>query len=343
MNHGRKLHIGIIGAGAIVKERHLPALLKMSDVEVTAVCNSTFESSQAFCQEHLPHATPMKNWADLLAIPELDVVWIGTPPYLHSAITVSALEAKKHVFCQARMAMNLHEAQEMQSAARKHPHLVTMLCPPPHGMRGDKVMRTVLAEHFIGTPHQVRLRSLGSQWLNPDAPAHWRQRAELSGLNVLTLGIYVEVLQRWLGPITSVTAHAKTLFPIRKGYEVRIPDMLTVLCSFAHGVQGVLEFSGVHAFAPTERLEIYGNLGKLSYDFTTDRIEAGRVGDRQMHELAIEQPIPWQVEEQFIAAVKAPDKPRPHPTFEDGVAYMRVIQAVHEALESGQWVKVERS
>ena len=127
----------------------------MAEVEIVAVSNSTFASSQRFCREHLPHATPFKNWADLVALRELDAVWIGTPPYMHAPVTISALEAGRHVFCQARMAMNLEEALEMQAAARKRPHLVTMLCPPPHGMRGDLLMRKLLADQLIGRPHQV--------------------------------------------------------------------------------------------------------------------------------------------------------------------------------------------
>src|ERR1043166_10309292 len=105
--------IGIIGAGDIVRNRHLPGLKKQPDVEIVAVSNSTYESVEKFCQENAPHATPMQNWADLLSIPEIDIVWIGTPPYMHSAVTISALEAGKHVFCQARMAMDLAEAEEM--------------------------------------------------------------------------------------------------------------------------------------------------------------------------------------------------------------------------------------
>ena len=63
----------------------------------------------------------------------VDIIWIGTPPYMHSAVTVSALEAGKHVFCQARMAMDLVEAEEMLATSKRYPELVTMLCPPPMG------------------------------------------------------------------------------------------------------------------------------------------------------------------------------------------------------------------
>src|SRR5947209_5217865 len=253
-NNG-KLRIGIVGAGNIVRTRHLPALKKNPDAEIVAVSNSTYESSEQFCKEHCPGATPMANWADLLAVPDLDIIWIGTPPYMHSAVTISALEAGKHVFCQARMANDLAEAEEMLSTSRRFPELVTMLCPPPYGMRGDLVVKKLLADEVIGRPHQVRLRSFHANFLDPKAPAHWRQRIELSGLNVLTLGIYVEVIQRWLGDINGVFARGKVIQPIRQEYDVIVPDLLNVLCSFANGAEGVLAFSAVSAAAPNDSLE----------------------------------------------------------------------------------------
>src|SRR5438309_5809727 len=146
-NH--KLRVGIVGAGGIVRTRHLPALKRNPDVEIVAVSNSTYESAEKFCAENLPHATPMRNWADLLALPDIDIVWIGTPPYMHSAVTISALEAGKHVFCQARMANDRAEAEEMLAASRRFPKQVTMLCPPPYGLRGDRIVKKLLAENFL--------------------------------------------------------------------------------------------------------------------------------------------------------------------------------------------------
>lgn len=341
MQHS-KLRVGIVGAGGIVLQRHLPALIAMPDVEIAAVCNSSYESSARFCSAHLPHATPVKNWAELVSLRELDIVWIGTPPYMHAPVSISALEAGRHVFCQARMAMNLEESLEMLAAARKRPQQVTMLCPPPHGIRGDLLMRRLLQERFVGRPHHIRLQSFSPVYLDAAAPAHWRQRAELSGLNVLTLGIYVEVLQRWLGPIRAVTARTKTVFPLRARYEVRIPDMVTVLAEFENGAEGVLEFSGVAAFAPTDRLEIYGDRGTLRYDFSADTITAGRVGDRAAQNLEIPPELQrtWTVEKDFIAAVKDPHIPRPRPTFEDGVAYMSVVQAVADSASRQERVEI---
>jgi predicted dehydrogenase len=341
-NH--KLRIGIVGAGNIVRARHLPALTKHPEVEIVAVSNSTYESSEKFCQEHCPSATPMRNWPELLALPDIDIIWIGTPPVMHSAVTVSALEAGKHVFCQARMSMDLAEADEMLAASKRYPELVTMLCPPPMGMRADLLVKKLLAEDYIGDPHHVRLQSFTSNYLDPSAPSHWRQRIEISGLNVLTLGIYIEVLQRWLGDIDGVFARGKIIQPIRQGYEVIIPDLLTVLCAFENGTEGVLEFSGIDALAPSDRVEIYGSSGTLIYDFGSDLVQAGKVGDRelQVFELPPELETEWRVEEDFLAAVKSKGRVRPHPNFEDGLRYMRVVQAVSDSRARNEWVAVTR-
>jgi predicted dehydrogenase len=284
----------------------------------------------------------MQNWPELVALPDIDIVWIGTPPYMHSAVTVSALEAGKHVFCQARMANDQAEAEEMLATSRRFPHLVTMLCPPPYGMRGDLVIKRLLAEGYIGEPHTIRLQSFGGNYLDPNAPAHWRQRIEISGLNVLTLGIYVEVLNRWFGDIDGVFARGKTLYSDRQGYNVIVPDTLSVQCSFASGAEGTLEFSGIQAHGTGDRMEAYGSAGTLVYDFTADTIRAGRLGDRALHDVEIPKELAreWAVEDDFVDAIKSGGELRPHPSFEDGVRYMRVVQAVADSRARNEWVQI---
>src|SRR6266850_1150148 len=317
--NNQKLRIGIVGAGNIVRTRHLPALKKNPDVEIVAVSNSTYESSDRFCRENLLTALPIRDWAELVATPDIDIVWIGTTPYMHSA-----------------------EADEMLSASKRYPELVTMLCPPPFGLRGDLMVKKILAENYIGRPHHVRLQSFHGNFLDPEAPAHWRQKIEISGLNTLTLGIYVEVLQRWLGDITGVFARGKIIQPLREVYNVIVPDLLTVLCSFENGAEGVLEFSGINVLAQGDRLEIYGSAGTLTYDFTSDVVQAGKHGDRALHVIDVPPELDgeWRVEEDFLAAVKSKGRVHPHPNFEDGIRYMRVVQAVADSRARNEWVAI---
>lgn len=336
-----RIRIGIIGAGGIVKQRHLPGLLAIPGVEIVAVSNSTLASAQAFCKEHAPKAKAIERWEDVVDNEDVDAVWIGATPYLHADATIFSLQCGKHVFCQARMAASLQEAERMWEASMSFPDRVATICPAPHGMQGGEVVKKLIADGAIGSPHQMMLHSFSSAWLDASAPAHWRQKVEISGIQILTLGIFVEVVHRWLGDITEVAARGKVVIPQRGDYTVETPDFVNVLCKFRSGVEGTMMFSGVTAHAPTDKFWLHGSEGSLSYDFVTDEIQLGRRG-----ETPTLVPIPpdmqrnWTVERDFIAAVRDPSAPRPKPDFTEGIRYMRVVNGVWDSMDQRATVKV---
>jgi predicted dehydrogenase len=335
----KKLRVGIIGAGNIVRQRHLPGLQALPNVQVQAVCNSRRETARRLADEfNIPEV--IDDWADMLDHRDIDIIWVGTPPHLHAPITISALEAGKHVFCQARMAMTLRESREMLSAAQARPQLVTMLCPPPHGLRGGLFFQKLLRDGYVGEMWHFRLNALSAQFSDPLAPAHWRQRSELSGLNVLTVGIYAEVLQRWLGSPRRLHAQMKVCVPKREGYSVHIPDMVQVFGQWPNGLAGSLEWSGVCQFPPDETLAIYGRDGTLVYNFTKDEVLGGRRGDTELRPLAIPSELTgtWTVEKDFIDAVLTGT--RPEPSFETGVQYMEFTEALHLSARGGHAVEL---
>lgn len=334
------LQIGIVGAGSIVKQRHLPGLRLIEGVRVAAVANSTPASARKFLDEEGLDARAVEHWQSLVNDPGIDVVWIGTHPDLHEPITVAALHAGKHVFCQARMARDLPEARRMLAAAEAAPGHVTMLCPPPYGLRQDAFVKRLLAEQVIGSIEELRLQSLNGAFLDPAAPAHWRQRQEASGKNVMTLGIYTEVLQRWFGELDWVEAEGRVATPVRQGYRVEIPEELAVRAGFAQGFSARWNFSNIHRGTPVEALMIKGSSGNLEIDFLTEEIRLEKGGEVSLLETPAGLSRPWQVERDFIDAVRSPAGPRPHPGFEEGVAYMEVVQAVAEARRSGSRIPV---
>ena len=338
-NHSKKLRVGIIGAGGIVRQRHLPGLRALPHVQIAAVCNSSVESAQKFAKEFdVPEV--IDDWAEMLDRPDIDIIWIGTPPVLHAPITISALEAGKHVFCQARMAMTLREGREMLVAAQARPNLVTMLCPPPHGMKGGKFFQKLLRDGYAGELWHFRLMAVRDSFSDPLAPLHWRQRTELSGNNVLTVGIYAEVLQRWLGSPRRLHAQMKVSVPKREGYVVHVPDVVHVFGQWANGLAGTLEWSGVAQFPPDETLSIYGRDGTLVYNFTSDQILGARRGDKKLAPLEIppEFITEWTVEKDFIDAVVHGGDPEP--SFETGVAYMEFVDAINLSARGGHAVEL---
>ena len=93
----------------------------------------------------------------------------------------------------------------------------------------------------------------------------------------------------------------------------------------------------------SDRLEIYGSDGTLTYDFTADVLQMGNVGDRAVHVVDVPTELEgeWSVEEDFLAAVKSKGRVLPHPNFEDGLRYMRVVQAVSDSRARNEWVAIK--
>lgn len=334
----RNIRIGIVGAGSIVREKHLPQLHKLQGVEVVGVANRTRASAEKVGRDfRIPSIA--NDWKDLITKAEVDVIWIGTNPHMHKAVTLAALEAGKHVFCQARMARNYDEAEAMYHKAIERPHQVTMLCPSPVAMKGDLYVRKLLKEGFIGRLYSVRVQSLGSQFADANVSIHWRQQMEINGFNALTLGIYHEIIQRWVGCARSVQALAKVFINTRtvngsaKLYEVRIPDDLMVLVDFATGAQGTYHFSGVSRYAPTDKIELYGSDGTLVYDVVADKLFGARAPQEKLEEMPIPPDLSrdWKVEEDFINAVRAAQANQPwqvSPDFYEGLKYMEFVEGV---------------
>ena len=73
-------------------------------------------------------------------------------------------------------------------------------------------------------------------------------------------------------------------------------------------------------------------------------MQAGKVGDKALRviDLTPELESEWRVEEDFLAAVKSKGRVRPHPSFEDGVRYMRVVQAVADSRARNEWVAIKK-
>jgi predicted dehydrogenase len=334
-----QIKIGIIGAGAIVRQRHLPNLRTIAGAEVTVVCNRHLETASNVAKEfHIPEATD--DWRQVIDRSDIDVIWIGTNPHLHAEITIAALNAGKHVFCQARMARNLQEARQMLKSAQSHPEQVTMLCPPPNGMKHGEYFRKLIEDGAIGTIYHFNLRSFTSAWADRSAAAHWRQKTEISGNNILSVGIYGEVLGRWLGDPMKLCAQGRVCIEDREGYRVRIPDVVQVIGEWPEGFEGAMQWSGVAQFGGSDSLEVFGSEGTLKYDFGTDEVLIGRPGAKELVNVRVspEYVRQWTVEEDFIRAVR--EGGCPEPGFETGVRYMRFVEAVTESMRRESWVKL---
>ena len=187
--------VGIIGAGGNTRSKHIPGLQAIEGVEIVGVCNRSQESSQRVADEFGIPKT-YGNWQDTIADPDTNAIVIGTWPYMHCRATVAALRADKHVMCEARMAMNAREAHIMRMASRQKTHLIAQIVPSPMTLRVDNTIKRLIAEGYIGDVLAIEARA-GGAFLDSEAPLQWRQDFDLSGFNIMSMGIWYEALMRW--------------------------------------------------------------------------------------------------------------------------------------------------
>ena len=285
-NHN--IRIGIIGAGANTKLRHIPGLQAIEGIEIASVCNRSLDSSEKVAKE-FGISEVYSHWNELVADKEIDAVVIGTWPYMHCPITLAALAAGKHVLTEARMASTTAQARQMLEASLAHPHLVAQVVPSPMTLRVDKTIKKLISSGGIGLPLVVELRT-GGTFIDKDAPFHWRDNFDYSGFNTMTLGIWYEAIMRWLGHSNSVTACAKTFVNTRKddtgsSMSIVIPDHIDVLAQMQCNAQLHIQVSKVTGFAPATELFIFGSDGTIK--FTGDKLFIAKRSDSEFKEYII--------------------------------------------------------
>lgn len=330
------LRIGVIGAGANTRRMHLPGFSRIPDVEVAVVCNRSEESSRRVAGEFgIPRIA--REWQQVVDDPEIQAIMIGTWPNLHAEATVAALEAGKHVLTEARMARNLPEAEAMMAASRQHSDLVAQIVPAPMSLDFDETIVELLNCGEIGEIREICVTHTGGQYVDPATPLTWRQDIELSGHNVLSMGIYHEMVQRWLGGEPDwIVADAKAFVSARPDPErdgkptgVRIPDDISVLGRW-NDARLVYHFSGIEPGRPRNDIRLNGSRASLRLDIGAGELLLGKGNGETRIEIPAGQRRGWCVEADFVDSIRS-GEPVELTSFEDGVRYMRFTDNVHRS------------
>src|SRR5262249_25624902 len=149
---------------------------------------------------------------------------------------------------------------------------------------GDVVMRELIDSGYLGELREYHVHGQLGNLADENAPLSWRQDAQLSGYNMLTLGILHETLLRWLPSPTRVLAQACAFIPQRidpssgTHRDVETPDSVQVLTMLPNGARGIYQFSGVIPHGVGMGIRLYGSRGTLHYDIGDDRIFGTKAG-----------------------------------------------------------------
>lgn len=152
-----KLRMGIIGVGGIAQERHIPAFLQLQDkVTLMAVNDMNKERADEVAKKYnIPHV--FSTYHELFAV--VDAVTICTPNKFHAEISIAALNAGVHVFCEKPMAITTEECERMIEASQKVGKLLSIGYHYRYTEVSQIAKRAVM-ENQIGDPLVTRVQAL---------------------------------------------------------------------------------------------------------------------------------------------------------------------------------------
>jgi predicted dehydrogenase len=256
----RTIHWGIIGVGDVTEVKSGPGFQQAENSELVAVMRRNAEKAKDYAKRH-----DVPKWyddgSDLINDPDVDAVYIATPPNAHMEYSIAAAQAGKPVYVEKPMALNYAECQHMLQASEEAsvPLWVAYYRRAlPRFLR----VRQLLNSGAIGQARFVSIRLMQKPRLDfySSASLPWRVLPEIAGggLFVDLAAHTLDILDFLFGPITSVQGHASNQADL-------YPAEDTVTASFVHesGVHG----SGVWCFASCENddlIDIVGTDGRIA-------------------------------------------------------------------------------
>jgi predicted dehydrogenase len=268
-----KLKIGFIGVGGIAVGRHIPAFSKLSnEAELTAVSDVNLERAKEVAIEFgIPNV--YGDYHELL--PEVDAVVICTPNKFHAEITVAALNAGKHVFCEKPMAMSVEECSQMIEASKRSGKVLNIGFHYRY-MKESKAAKTVIDAGEIGQPLVVRVQALRRRKV--PGWGVFTNKALQGGGSLIDYGCHLIDLATWLiGSPQPVEVHGTTYNTLSKqagqvnqwgvfNHETfEVDDHVTGYVKYENGVSMLLEVSwSANIEDDRELVSISGDKGGLN-------------------------------------------------------------------------------
>jgi predicted dehydrogenase len=247
----KPLRIGVIGTGSIATGAHLPAIASLGELfELVAIADVRPEVARFVGEQYGVDA--YDDYRQLLDRPDVDLVDICTPEFLHAEQTIAAAAAGKHVHCEKPMAASVVEADAMIDACRRAGVRLMI----GHSRRFTPRYQQIKASLDAGEVGSVRFvreneRRPGafpsappdpvSLWSAPGqtgAAKPWTKLAGYTHGAAMTNAVHEMDLMRWFCGSEPVAVYAESRSTDPEG---EVPDFLTSLVRFANGSVGASE------------------------------------------------------------------------------------------------------
>ncbi len=251
------MKLGVIGLGRI-GTIHAENIKKLSDVELYAV-SDVREDHLRNMAEKLGVTKAYKDPYELIEDPQIDAVLVCSSTDTHADLVVACAEAKKHVFCEKPLSLNLEDVNRMIEATKRN----NVILFAGFNRRFDKNFRKVkevIEKGEIGKPQILKITSR-----DPEPPPI--EYLKVSGGIFLDMTIHDFDMARYImgKEVEEVFAAGSVLIDeaIAKVGDV---DTAVVTLRFEDGSLGIIDNSRKAVYGYDQRLEVFGSKGKISVD-----------------------------------------------------------------------------
>lgn len=179
-----RLRIGLVGASRVAGYAMIGASREIGGVEVVAVAARDPDRARAYARQH-GLAKVHQDYAALCADPEIDLVYIGTPPSLHAQQAIAAIEAGKPVLVEKPFALSAADARRVAARAAECNVPVFEAMHSPHHPLFAR-LQALLAGNAIGALKHIE--AIFDAPIGEDDPFRWGP--EFGGGALMDLGIY---------------------------------------------------------------------------------------------------------------------------------------------------------
>jgi predicted dehydrogenase len=295
----KKIKTAIVGTG-FIGPAHLEALRRLPNIEVTALCEVNIElAKEKAAALGIPNAF---TFEEMLKQPDIDVVHICTPNFLHFPQSKAALLAGKHVICEKPLATKIEEAEELVALAKEkglvnavhfnlryYPLVRQMRTMRENGDLGEvySVMGSYLQDWlFLQTDYNWRLEpdKSGDSRAIADIGSHLLDITEyVTGLKVTeVMADFTTVHKTRLKPLKPVESFAGKMLEPSDYAEVPITteDYASVLLRFDNGNKGSVSVSQINA-GRKNRLNIEISGSKANFEWCSERPNELWIGKRE--------------------------------------------------------------
>ena len=172
---GKRLGVGVIGAGRWANWAHLPGWSRDERCEVVAICDREAGRAGAAAQEFgVPVVTG--DYRELLKRDDIDIIDVVTGDSEHFEINVAAIEAGKHVLSEKPVAHDFRDVRGVADLAASK-GLKTKVGFTFRYSPAVRYLKNMIDNGSIGTPFIYNAYEQNSQWLNPATPLRSGERA----------------------------------------------------------------------------------------------------------------------------------------------------------------------